>query len=314
MKPRLLIAESTDFSRVARERLDAVADVVAADLDRVGLLAAVGTADVLWIRLRHKIDEQVFAAAPSLRLIASPTTGLDHIDLAAAARRGISVISLRDAQDFLKDVRATAELTIALMLSLLRHIPAATRHVQAGHWNRDAFKGSELRGKTIGIVGYGRLGRLVAGYVQAFGAAVVASDPHVSSADVELVPLADLMRRADIISLHVSLSDATRGMFGAAELAQMKRGSWLVNTSRGELVDDAALLDAQRTQQLAGAALDVVRGESSTGVGELPLVAYARTHDNLIITPHIGGCTYESMAATENYLAERVCAALQETR
>lgn len=311
MKPRLVISESSQFSAAALARLREVADVTPGELDRPALLAAVRDAEVLWVRLGHQIDAALLAGAPSLRFIASPTTGLDHIDLAEADRRGIRVISLRGETAFLRDVRATAELTLALILDLLRNVPAAVRGVLAGGWDREAYKGREVRGSTVGIVGYGRLGQLVAGYVRALGADVIATDPAgVSGEGVRSVSLDELLSAADIVSLHVNLTDATRGMFGARELSAMKRGARLVNTSRGELLDETALLAALETGQLAGAALDVLADERAVQIAEHPLVRYAREHDNLLITPHIGGCTYESMEKTELFLAERVCAAL----
>jgi D-3-phosphoglycerate dehydrogenase len=309
-KPRILVAESGDFSAPAFELLQQVGKVVLADLDRHGLLAAVHQAEVLWVRLRHRIDAEVMAAAPHLKMIITPTTGLNHIDTWEAARRGIRVLSLRGEVQFLQDVRATAEHTLALILALFRRLPEAVAHVQGGGWNRDRFKGREVHAKTIGIVGYGRLGRIVARYLQVFGARVLATDPNVDvhslDAGVTLVPLIDLLEQADLVTLHVNLCEATYQFFGQEQFAAMQQGAWLVNTSRGELVDEAALLAALRSRRLAGAALDVLCEESFAGMGDHPLVAYARDHDNLIITPHIGGCTVESMAKTEAFLADRL--------
>jgi D-3-phosphoglycerate dehydrogenase len=291
--------------------LQIAGDVIAADLDRSALLSAVEDASVLWVRLRHRIDKEVFEHAHQLRIVATPTTGLDHIDLDTATRRGILVISLRDAGDFLKDVRATAELTVGLMLALLRHIPDAIRDVEAGHWNRDRFKGRELHCKTIGLIGYGRLGRIVGTYLRSFGAEVIATDPNgVGGEGVQMKSLRELLQLADIVSLHVNLSDETRGLLGREQLSQMRPGALLINTSRGEVIDEAALIDALQTGHIGGAALDVLASESSTGVSQLPLVAYAREHPEVIITPHIGGCTYESMEKTEVFLAQRVSEAL----
>lgn len=307
MRPTILVAESSGIASRAVEILSQVGELVLADLDRVQLLATVPTADVLWVRLRNRIDEEVIRHAPRLQAIASATTGLDHIDLGAAERAGIRVISLRGANDFLKDIRATAELTLGLMLSLLRQIPRATRGVEAGEWNRDAFKGREIYRKTVGIVGFGRLGRIVAGYLSALGARVVATDPRgVDDSAIEAMSLRDLLACSDVVTIHASLSDSTRGLIGRHELATMKPGALLINTSRGEIVDDAALLELLASGHLGGAALDVLRGENAGGVAELPLVAYARTHAELLITPHIGGCTYESMEATEVFIAARI--------
>lgn len=313
MRPRLLITESRAFPPAALARLRQVADVTAADLDRSRLEREIAGADILWVRLRHRIDDALLALAPHLEIIASPTTGLTHIDLEAAARRGIRVVSLRGETDFLRDIRATAEHTIGLMLSLVRNIPAAAAHVIAGGWNRDSFQGIELFGKTIAVVGYGRLGRIVARYLSAFDCRVIAVDPNPSpweSASVEFRTLPEALRAADIVTLHVNLTSDSRRFFGAEQFAGMQMGSYFINTSRGELVDELALLAALRSGRLAGAALDVLSGEDSTGMASHPLVRYAETHPNLLITPHIGGCAVESMQKTELFLCDRLLDAM----
>ena len=254
-------------------------------------------------------------AGTHLKGIATPATGLNHVDLEAAQQRNIQVLSLRGETQFLQNIYATAEHTLALTFALLRNIPAACLHVSEGGWNRDLFRGRELHGKTAGVIGYGRVGRMVARYLQALGMRVLATDPKLDKADVDstgsdagilIVPMQELLGKADLVSLHVALSAETNGMFGRAEFAQMKPGAWLVNTSRGELVDEQALLSALQTGRLTGAALDVLCEERSSGMGSHPLVEYARHNDNLIVTPHIGGCTSESMHATEDFLADRV--------
>ncbi|MCX6360317.1 MAG: hydroxyacid dehydrogenase [Armatimonadetes bacterium] len=307
---RIVVAESDGFSPAAAERLRGLGDVAFADADRAGLAALVRDADVLWVRLRHRIDADLLAAAPRLRAIVSPTTGLNHIDLDEAARRGVAVLSLRGETEFLRTVRATAEHTVGLLLALVRRIPGAARHVSAGGWNRDAFRGGELYGKTAAVVGYGRLGRIVAGYLAAFGMRVAAVDPNVEAADVDpgtrLCALGEALAEADVVTLHVNLDATTTGLFGAERFAAMRAGALLVNTARGELLDEAALLSALEQGRLAGAALDVLADERSDGMGGRPLVEYARTHDNLIITPHIGGATRESMAKTEAFMAGRL--------
>ncbi|MGH8058431.1 MAG: NAD(P)-dependent oxidoreductase, partial [Candidatus Entotheonellia bacterium] len=309
-----LVTESGGFSARAAEMLRSIGDLVLADLDRNALLCAVADADVLWVRLRHRIDAGVIAAAPRLQVIVSPTTGLNHIDLEEADRAGIRVVSLRGEVAFLQDVRATAEHTLALILALLRQVPGAAAHVRKGGWNRDRFKGHELHGKTAGVVGYGRLGRIVARYLQAFDMRVLAADPHVeadvAAPDVTLVPLAQLLPEADLVTLHVNLCAETAGFFGQSCFAMMREGAWFINTSRGELIDEGALLDALCSGRLAGAALDVLREERPAGMGDHLLVAYARTNDHLLLTPHVAGCTVESMEKTELFLAERLVSLL----
>jgi D-3-phosphoglycerate dehydrogenase / 2-oxoglutarate reductase len=311
-RPKILVSESSAFSCEAAALLREHGDLVLADLDRAGVLSAVKDTDVLWVRLRHRIDAEVMAAAPGLKIIITPTTGLNHIDLNEAERRDIKVLSLQGETEFLNDVRATAEHTMGLMLCLLRRVPSAVADVQKGDWDRDRFKGRELFGKTIGIVGYGRLGRIVGKYLKAFDVRILVNDPHIDQQPIDsgisIVGLEDLLQESDIVSLHVNLSDRTRNFFGNQQFSRMKSGAWFVNTARGELIDEMALLDALRSGRLAGAALDVLCGEQQNVMDNHPLVAYAREHDNLFITPHMGGCTVESMEKTEVFMAKKFCA------
>jgi len=313
---RILVTESRGFSAAAAGVLEELGAVTMADIhNRAELLALTADATVLWIRLRHRIDTEVMDAGRNLRCIVTPTTGLNHIDADAAAARGTTILSLRGETDFLKDVRATAEHTLALVLGLLRRLPAAAAHTASGGWDRDSFRGRELYGKTIGIVGYGRVGRTVARYCRAFDCNVLATDPRLSPSDIEpgtvLVSLDELLQRADIVSIHASYSRESHGFFGKAEIDAMRPGAWLINTARGELVDSNAVLAALASGRIAGAALDVLDGEFAAARVENPLVAYARAHDNLLLTPHIGGCTIESMEKTEGYMAHRLREFLQ---
>lgn len=309
-KPVILVTESNGFSKDATALLRRVGRVLQHDLDRPELLHTVVQADVLWVRLRHQIDEELMERAPRLKVIVSPTTGLNHIDMEEAARRGIRVLSLRGETEFLKNVHATAEHTVGLILSLVRRVPEAKSHVIGGGWNRDHFRGNELAGKVAGIVGYGRLGRIVSRLLLAFEMRVLASDPHVWTTDVDpgvqVVPLNELLGQADLVTLHVNLYAETTGFFGKEHFAQMKSGAWFVNTARGELVDEVALLEVLRAGRLRGAALDVLTDERSSGMASHPLVQYARRHENLLITPHIGGCTVESMEKTELHMARKL--------
>jgi D-3-phosphoglycerate dehydrogenase len=310
----ILVAEASGFSARAAGLLRQTGDLILADLQRAELLTAVRDADVLWVRLRHHIDTEVLSAASSLKIIATPTTGLNHIDVEAVERRGIQIISLRSEAEFLANIRATAEHTVALILALFRHLPQAADSVAMGRWDRDNFKGRELYQKTVGIIGYGRLGRIVARYLKAFDMHVLAADPNVDADSVEpgvrMVPISELLSDADVVTLHVNYCEETRAFFGQDHFAAMKPSAWFINTARGELVDEFALLDALQSGQLAGAALDVLCGERSTGMADHPLVSYAREHGNLLITPHVGGCTEESMEKTEVFLAGKLCASL----
>lgn len=316
---KILHAEADGWAAEARRRLAAVtgAEIEAASLDRDGLLARLPGVDALIVRLGHRIDGELLAAAPRLRFVASATTGLDHIDLEAAARRGIEVISLRGETEFLEQVPATAEFTWALLLALLRRLPAAANDAARGAWRREFFRGHELSGRRLGLAGLGRVGRQVARFGLAFGMEVAAYDPAPARevAGVELCPsLAALLERSDVFSLHAPLGPGTRGMIGAPELALLPPGAFLVNTARGGLVEEEALAAALREGRLAGAALDVIENEREPAARERgPLARYLREHGEqgrLLLTPHLGGATFESMARTEIFVAEKLAAAL----
>jgi D-3-phosphoglycerate dehydrogenase / 2-oxoglutarate reductase len=312
MRPRILIAEPLDFSPAAVRLLETAADVTLRATDRAGLAAALAEYDVVWFRLAHKIDRELLAGPLHTSVLATPVTGLDHIDLAACAEHGIRVVSLRGEVDFLQQVRATAELTLALTLALLRHLPKSAEHVQAGGWNRDLFRGHELFGRTVGIVGVGRLGRIVAGYFRALGMTVLGYDPRADfphDAAERVTSLDELLGRSDVVSLHVAYNDSTRQLISTHQFAAMKPGAVLINTARGGVVDEQALLAALDEGRLAGAALDVLDGEPGITAAH-PLVAAAKTRDNLLIVPHIGGNTLESFEKTEVFLAGRVLEAL----
>jgi D-3-phosphoglycerate dehydrogenase len=310
-RTKILIAESRGFPPAALKRLSHAGRVELADLDAAGLDRALADAEVLWVRLRHRIDRAVLDRAPRLRMIATPTTGLTHIDGDEVARRGIELVSLRGETAFLNDVRATAEHTIGLILALLRHIPASIADVRCGNWNRDLFQGGEIFHQTVGVIGYGRLGRIVTRYLRAFDALVLVTDPNAGldalEPGVELVPLTSLLRNARIVTVHVNLCESTRGLIGRREFESMRPGSWFVNTSRGEVVDEDALLAALEAGRLNGAALDVIANEHIRGSR---VIEYARSHPNLLITPHTGGCTLESMQKTEIFLADKVAGRL----
>ncbi|MCF8033682.1 MAG: hydroxyacid dehydrogenase [Desulfarculaceae bacterium] len=306
---RILNIEPQDFSQAAHDKLAGLGELTEAALSREELLRELGGYEVLITRLGHYIDAEVLAAGPGLRAVVTATTGLDHIDLEAAAARGVEVLSLRGEYDFLDTVSATAEHTWGLLLALVRRIPAAHASVLGGQWDRDSFKGRELMGRRLGCVGLGRLGRKVAAYALAFGMEVSAYDPAprkwVDGVE-RRASLDELLAESEILSLHPPYNDHTHGMIGPRELALLPEGAVLINTARGGLIDEAALLDALNSGRLAGAALDVLAGEPDHGQGDSPLIAHARAMGNLIITPHVAGATTESMAKTELFMAAKL--------
>lgn len=305
---KILIAEPQDFSPRAVAILKQIGQVDLCECDTGNLRQALEEYDVFWFRLAHRMSRELLTGDIRCRILATPVTGIDHIDLTACTERGIRVVCLRGEYDFLKKVRATAELTLGLTLALMRHIPEAAESVKTGIWNRDLFRGRELYEKTAGIVGMGRLGKIVAGYFRSFGMRVIGYDPRpdfpLDSAE-RAESLHELLERSDVVSIHVKYDETTHHLFLHEHFETMKDSAVLINTSRGGIVDDDALLWALRSGQIAGAALDVLDGEPNIDPGH-PVLEYSKTHSNLLVVPHIGGNTEESFAKTETFLALRV--------
>ena len=307
---RILNAEPAGYCSKARAVLERVGEVTEKGVTRAELLECLSGFDVLIVRLNLQIDREIIDAGSALRVICSATTGLDHLDVEYARSRGIEVLSLFGETEFLRSIAATAEHTWALLLALFRRIPAAFEAVRSGQWERNNFRGNDLQGKHLGILGLGRIGEKVARYGQAFGMSVSAFDPNPVRW-VEGVRRAETMREllenADVLSVHVPLNPATFHLIGRNELALLPATAVLINTSRGAVIDTTALLESLEQGQLAGAALDVLEGEGDVGsLLTSPILDYARSHQNLIVTPHIGGATWDSMAATEIFMAEKV--------
>ena len=307
---KILNIEPRDFSEKARAQLRQLGELTEIEGGREDLLRLLPEFDVLIVRLAHRIDREVIAAATRLKTIVTATTGLNHIDLKAAEEHNIEVLSLKGETSFLDNITATAELTWGL-LSLIRKIPQAHQHVLSGGWERDIFKGNELRNKTLGIVGYGRLGKMVAKYGEAFSMKIMAVDPYIKSVPdwIQLVSLEQLLTQSDIVTLHVNLNEETRGFFGQKQFQYIKNNTIFINTSRGELVDEKALLEALESGKISGAGLDVLTGETSGNPEWLErhmLWNYAKNNNNVIFTPHIGGATKESMEETELFMVKKL--------
>jgi D-3-phosphoglycerate dehydrogenase len=260
-------------------------------------------ADALIVRSGTKVNAAAIAAAPKLRVIGRAGVGYDNIDLETATARGILVVNVPEGNTI-----AACEQTMALMLALARHVPQAASSLREGRWERGRFVGSELRGKTLGLVGLGRVGQEVARRARAFEMTVVAFDPFVDEATAEscgavLGTLDEVLDRADVLSLHTPLTPQTEGLIGTRALARMRQGSLVVNCARGGVVDEDALLEALKSGHIGGAALDVFRTEPPTGSELLAL-------PNVVATPHLGASTREAQSATAALVAEYVCRAL----
>ena len=316
MHIRILNLEPEGYSDVARKVLEEIGEVSDGPLSRDELLQRIPDVDVLVVRLGHAIDRALLDRAQRLRAVVSATTGLDHIDLEAASERGITVLSLKGETEFLRTVHATAEHTWALLLALVRQIIPAAMSVRDGEWERDRFRGRELAGSRLGILGLGRIGSRVADYALAFGMRVTAYDPYLEewpSSVRRAESLRALLTEADVLSIHVPLNDDTTKLLDAERLAMLPAGAVVVNTSRGEIIDEVALVAALEQGRIAGAALDTVWNErESEERNATRMMAIARSADYLLITPHIGGATRESMAKTELFMARKLARFLQE--
>jgi D-3-phosphoglycerate dehydrogenase len=296
---KIVLAEKVSPATLAVFAAEPGWEVLTHDQLPDGLPAALADADALVVRSAVQADDALMAQAPKLRVIGRAGVGVDNIDADAATRRGIVVMNTPGA-----NAVAVAELTIGLMLALARKVPAANAGMHAGRWEKKILQGAELRGKTLGILGLGRIGLEVAKRAKGFGLEILGSDPFVSAAvarenGIKLVTLDELIAGSNYITLHVGLTPQTTGVINAKTLAAMKNGVRIINCARGELIDDAALVEALKSGQVAGAALDVfaVEPAKNTPYAEL---------DNVILTPHIAGSTAEAQEAVGIQIARQV--------
>lgn len=306
-KPVLVCAADLTASPQTRDVLERNFDCRFIESTPEALAKHIPEADAYYASLHVRLDQAMMESATNLRAIATPSTGLDHIDVAAAGRRGIAVIGLKNDRAFLDRIPATAELTWALLLACARRLPAACAAARQGRWARDEFRGHQLFEKTLGILGCGRLGTIVARYGRAFGMRVIGYDVQPMKSDqIEMVSLDELLAQADVLSIHIHLTEENRGFVSRERIVAMKPGAILLNTSRGAIVDEPALLEALESGHLLAAGVDVIDGEWRDDLENHPMIQYARTHENLIITPHVGGVTYESQSAAYEHAARKL--------
>lgn len=259
------------------------------------------------------LTADIMKKAQKLRVIATPSTGLDHIDIKTAQRLGIPVLGLRNDREFLDRVPSTAELAWALILACSRRLCPAVQAAREGRWAREGFIGHQIGYKTLGILGCGRLGTMVARFGEAFSMNVIGCDKlKIAIPYVRQVSFEELFAQSDILSIHIHLTDANRGIVNAKALNKMKKGSILVNTSRGAIVDEEAVIEALERGRLAAYGTDVIDGEWLEDKMQHPLIHYMQIHDNVVITPHIGGVTYEAQAAAFQHTARKLVSFLND--
>jgi (S)-sulfolactate dehydrogenase len=305
---RIVISEFMDDAAVASlaRGFDVRYDATLVER-RADLATALADADALIVRNRTQVDAALLGHAPRLRVVGRLGVGLDNIDVAACAARRVEVIPATGA-----NALAVAEYVVCTVMLLLRGAYASSAQVAAGKWPRAALgEGRETAGKTLGVVGFGGIGRLAAKLAQALGMKVIATDPAIAAADpvwresgVAYWALDDLLAASDAVTLHVPLTPDTRRLITGARLARMKRGAVLINTARGGIVEEAALAQALASGHLAGAALDVFETEP------LPAGSPLAGAPNLVLTPHVAGVTRESNVRVSSLIAEQVAQAL----
>lgn len=301
-RPVVLLAE-----KLAPSVLEALGDGVEIrhvdGTDRPALLSAVAAADALVVRSATTVDTEVFGASNQLKVVARAGVGLDNVDVAAATARGVMVVNAPTS-----NIVSAAEHAVALLLAVARQVPPADASLRAGQWKRSSFSGVELNGKTVGVVGLGKIGQLFAQRLAGFGTTLIAYDPYVSPAraaqlGIEIVSLDELLSRADAISIHLPKTPETKGLIGADQLAKVKPGVIIINAARGGLVDERALADAVRDGRVRGAGIDVYETEpcTSSPLFELP---------NVVVTPHLGASTAEAQDRAGTDVARSVLLAL----
>lgn len=293
MVRKVVICDKVEESVIRRLGLNFMV-VDASQVPKLELGKVIADADGMVVRSATKVDAALLLNATKLRVIVRAGVGLDNIDVNQAERRGIRVFNTPKAP-----TNSAAELTVGLMFALARKIALGDRGVRQGKWLKDQIMGSELQGKNLGIVGYGRIGSKVGRIAACLGMTVYAWDilgPSVVSEPAKYAELDSLLANSDFITLHVPLTDETKHFINAASLSKVKRGAYIINASRGEVIDEVALYEALRNGVLAGAALDVFEKEPYSGrLAEL---------DNVVMTPHIGSNTREAQARIGDEIVE----------
>lgn len=313
-KLSLLHLDFDQFPDNANDALKQYANVITPNIktqSELDDLLCTSSFDGIITKLGFVINESHIAQQPRLKFIASSTTGLNHIDVNAAQKSGIEIISLKGEYDFLASIKSTAEHTWLLILSILRNfVPAYKSVIEQDAWDRSKLMADELDGSTIGIIGYGRLGKILSTYAKAFGMKVLVNDIKDDLDSLtENTPLKELISQADVVVLMIDFNSENIGFWDESKFALMKPTAYFINTSRGELVNETDLIDALVYKKIKGAAVDVLNGDSGwteTCNIQNPLIKYAKHNSNLIITPHMGGYGKQSIYRTRLFISDKI--------
>ncbi len=303
-RKKLLITEIENFDKITLSKLNKKFQVIFGVNSRKDFIQKLKEAEYLHVRLKYFLDEKLLCNSKNLKMILSPTTGLNHIDCNYLKRKKIELVSLRDYKNKIKDISATAEFTMGLILNLTRNIAQAKKYVESYKWDRTLFLGNDLSGKKLGIIGYGRIGKMLSKIAKAFKMEVLYYDIIKSRRNTSIK---NLCKSSDIISLHINYNKKNHNFFDQKFLSLMKKTSLLINTSRGEVLNQNHLLNFLQKKKIKGAAMDVLDNEHLflTKLHK-KLISYAKNNQDLFITPHIGGYTEESLQKAENIVLSRL--------
>ena len=306
---KIIVTESENFSPQAFEVLSTIGQVLLLDIkSRQELMEQCIDADILFVRLGFKIDSEIIDRLPNLKYILSATTGTDHLDEDHFKAKGGKVVCLKGETEFLGSIPSTAEHTWALLLSLIKKVPSSFEHVKSGGWNRNLFKGNNLRGKRIGILGMGRVGMQVAKFATAFEMEIGFFDTAEKNVDYQKFDTAEKMFSwSEIICIHIPLNKENENFVDEKLLNFANEECLLINTSRGNVWDEKIVAEKILKAEISGVATDVLQNELDLDVLiNSPLTDLANKGYNVIMTPHIAGATFESMAMTEKFIADKM--------
>ena len=263
-----------------------------------------------------KVDQEFLKYAKNLKFIFSPSTGTDHIDLKELKKRNVKLITIAKNYSLLKQFTSTSELSFALLLLLIRNLNSACKDVKNGNWGREKFTGNQLYKKTLGIVGYGRLGRISAKIAKGFSMNIVANDIIKKKNNIKFVSLNKLLKLSDFIFIHVHLNKNTVNLINKNNIRFMKRSAILINTSRGKIINELDLLNALKSKRIRAAGLDVIDGEwlDKRKLLKHPLIKYMKKNNNLIIVPHIGGSSVESINGARIFIMKKLLKLLKKIK
>lgn len=308
-KHKIVIAEPERFSNNALNKLKEIGNVVQGPYCSQEFINVCENATIIVLRLQHYLNASFFENAKNLKYILTPTTGLNHIDQKAAIKNRVKIISLKNEVAFLSSIPSTAEFTWGLLLSLIRQIPSANEHVLQGGWDRNKFVSRNLNTLTLGILGFGRVGKQVSRYAQAFDMPFLSYDidPAKKQFTHSVAELKDFLSQIDVLSIHIPLNSKNILFLNKDNLSFLKKEAYIINTSRGEVIDENIVVSMLRANKLMGIATDVLANEFHPKKrNDNCLLTYAKENENCIITPHIAGATIDSMQMTEDFVVDKL--------